>query len=232
VLPQELQNLENQPDERLPRGYSVMDRDSRNAAIAAAWIMLLFGIGAFWLPSVMLALAVFRPFLPAFLAFSSCWRFSRCSGCDPQPAQEPGQIRESHMRILITGARAWSAASSSPGWPRTAHCAAQGHRARPARHRAAAGASQDGVSVTLHTGDLAEAGAAERLVASRPDVIFHLAGIVSGEAEANFDLATASTSTVLAPCSMPSGWPALHRAFVFTSSIAVFRRTFPGCHTR
>ncbi|TPN83074.1 NAD-dependent epimerase/dehydratase family protein, partial [Mesorhizobium sp. B1-1-5] len=45
----------------------------------------------------------------------------------------------------------------------------------------------DGVSIHSHTGDLAEAGAAERLVASRPDVVFHLAGIVSGEAEANFD---------------------------------------------
>jgi membrane protein implicated in regulation of membrane protease activity len=32
-----------------------MDRDTRNAAIAAAWIILLFGIGAFYLPTVMLA---------------------------------------------------------------------------------------------------------------------------------------------------------------------------------
>ena len=33
-----------------------MDRDTRNAAIAALWIMLLFGIAAFYLPTVMLAL--------------------------------------------------------------------------------------------------------------------------------------------------------------------------------
>ena len=33
-----------------------MDRDNRNALIAAAWIMLLFGIAAFYLPTVMLAL--------------------------------------------------------------------------------------------------------------------------------------------------------------------------------
>jgi uncharacterized membrane protein len=33
----------------------MMDRDNRNALIAAAWIMLLFGIAAFYLPTVMLA---------------------------------------------------------------------------------------------------------------------------------------------------------------------------------
>jgi nucleoside-diphosphate-sugar epimerase len=35
--------------------------------------------------------------------------------------------------------------------------------------------------------DLSRDGAAEKLVASRPGVIFHLAAIVSGEAEADFD---------------------------------------------
>ncbi|MFA6154525.1 hypothetical protein [Mesorhizobium sp.] len=32
-----------------------MDRDTRNAAIAALWIMLLFGIAAYNLPKLMLA---------------------------------------------------------------------------------------------------------------------------------------------------------------------------------
>jgi uncharacterized membrane protein len=32
-----------------------MDRDTRNAAIAALWILLLFGIAAYYLPTVMLA---------------------------------------------------------------------------------------------------------------------------------------------------------------------------------
>ncbi len=35
--------------------------------------------------------------------------------------------------------------------------------------------------------DLSSPGEAEKLIASRPDVIFHLAAIVSGEAEADFD---------------------------------------------
>ena len=38
--------------------------------------------------------------------------------------------------------------------------------------------------------DLAEAGTAEELVAREPDVVFHLAGVVSGEAEADFDKGT------------------------------------------
>lgn len=35
--------------------------------------------------------------------------------------------------------------------------------------------------------DISTAGEAEKLVANRPDVIFHLAAIVSGEAELDFD---------------------------------------------
>lgn len=42
--------------------------------------------------------------------------------------------------------------------------------------------------VTVIAGDFAAPGAAEQMVAHRPDVIFHLAGVVSGEAEANLDL--------------------------------------------
>lgn len=41
--------------------------------------------------------------------------------------------------------------------------------------------------VSLQIGDLSHLGVAEGLVARRPDVIFHLAAIVSGEAELDFD---------------------------------------------
>ena len=44
-----------------------------------------------------------------------------------------------------------------------------------------------GLSVECVAGDFAVAGAAEKLIAGRPDVIFHLAAIVSGEAELDFD---------------------------------------------
>src|SRR5438445_7988721 len=42
-------------------------------------------------------------------------------------------------------------------------------------------------AVEIVTQDLAAPGVAETLVAGRPDVIFHTAGIVSAEAELNFD---------------------------------------------
>ena len=44
-----------------------------------------------------------------------------------------------------------------------------------------------GFPVDVHAGDFAVPGAAEKLIAGRPDVIFHLAAIVSGEAELDFD---------------------------------------------
>ncbi|MEX2035531.1 MAG: NAD-dependent epimerase/dehydratase family protein, partial [Xanthobacteraceae bacterium] len=41
--------------------------------------------------------------------------------------------------------------------------------------------------VKTRAADLAEPGVAEKAVAERPDAIFHLAGVVSGEAELDFD---------------------------------------------
>ena len=43
------------------------------------------------------------------------------------------------------------------------------------------------IPVDLATGDLPALGEADRLIADRPEVIFHLAAIVSGEAEQDFD---------------------------------------------
>jgi nucleoside-diphosphate-sugar epimerase len=88
-----------------------------------------------------------------------------------------------------------------------------------------------GASVTIHTGDLADAGAADALLARRPDVIFHLAGIVSGEAEQNFDLGyrvNLDGTRALFDAVRKAG----HRPrVVFTSSIAVFGAPFPDVIT-
>ncbi|RWE61201.1 D-erythronate dehydrogenase [Mesorhizobium sp.] len=85
----------------------------------------------------------------------------------------------------------------------------------------------EGVGVTIHTGDLAAASAMERLVAPRPDVIFHLAGVVSGEAEANFDLGYRvnldGTRALFDAIRLAGFAPRV----VFTSSIAVFGAPFP-----
>ncbi|RWP72327.1 D-erythronate dehydrogenase [Mesorhizobium sp.] len=85
----------------------------------------------------------------------------------------------------------------------------------------------EGVDVAIHTGDLAAPSATERLVASRPDVIFHLAGVVSGEAEANFDLGYRvnldGTRALFDAIRLAGFAPRV----VFTSSIAVFGAPFP-----
>ncbi len=53
--------------------------------------------------------------------------------------------------------------------------------------------------------DLSKAGAARTLVASRPDVIFHLAAIVSGEAEQEFEKGYAVNLDAAANCLRRSG---------------------------
>lgn len=87
--------------------------------------------------------------------------------------------------------------------------------------------AMEGVTVATHTGDLAAPGATASLVASRPDIVFHLAGIVSGEAEANFDLGYRvnldGTRALFDAIRLAQFAPRV----VFTSSIAVFGAPFP-----
>lgn len=87
--------------------------------------------------------------------------------------------------------------------------------------------AMDGVAVSIHTGDLAAPGATASLVASRPDIVFHLAGIVSGEAETNFDLGYRvnldGTRALFDAIRLAQFAPRV----VFTSSIAVFGAPFP-----
>jgi nucleoside-diphosphate-sugar epimerase len=84
-----------------------------------------------------------------------------------------------------------------------------------------------GVAVDVHASDLARAGVAEALVAAKPDAVFHLAGVVSGEAEANFDLGYRvnldGTRALFDAVRLAGNRPRL----VYTSSIAVFGGPFP-----
>jgi nucleoside-diphosphate-sugar epimerase len=85
--------------------------------------------------------------------------------------------------------------------------------------------------VTTRAADIAAPGEGDRMVASRPDLIFHLAAIVSGEAEADFDKgygvnldATRQTFEAIRAANLRDGYcPRL----VFASSIAVFGAPFP-----
>jgi nucleoside-diphosphate-sugar epimerase len=76
--------------------------------------------------------------------------------------------------------------------------------------------------------DLSEPGAAERLIEGRPDIVMHLAAIVSGQAEQDFDLGYRvnfdGTRALLDTIRLAEGYaPRL----VYTSSIAVFGAPFP-----
>jgi len=116
-----------------------------------------------------------------------------------------------------------------------------------ARHIAAHGLAGQKVDLTLHDiafppdpvpgaalleGSIADAGVPEALAKAKPDVIFHLASIVSGEAEADF---TKGWAVNMHPTwALLEGLRAEHEAdtsyrprMVFTSSIAVFGGPYP-----
>ena len=78
-------------------------------------------------------------------------------------------------------------------------------------------------------GDLSTPGEAEKLVALKPDVIFHLAAIVSGEAEADFEkgyrINLDGTRYLFEAIRKAGG--GYKPKVIFTSSIAVFGAPFP-----
>ena len=82
------------------------------------------------------------------------------------------------------------------------------------------------------TADLSAPGAAETLAAHRPDLIYHLAAIVSGEAEADFDKGyriNLDGTRYLFEAIRQEGLKSPYRPrVVFTSSIAVFGAPFPA----
>lgn len=91
----------------------------------------------------------------------------------------------------------------------------------------AAPQSIDDPRVRFLAGDLAEKELIERVFASPVDSVFHLAAVVSGEAEQNFDLGwrvnVDATRAWLEACRRQASAP----KFVFTSSVAVFGGALP-----
>jgi nucleoside-diphosphate-sugar epimerase len=84
-------------------------------------------------------------------------------------------------------------------------------------------------AVELSTSDLSAPGVAAKAVANRPDVIFHLAGVVSGEAETDFEkgyrVNLDGTRALLE--AIRAAGTGYTPKLVFTSSIAVFGAPFP-----
>ncbi|MDA8870702.1 NAD-dependent epimerase/dehydratase family protein, partial [Rhizobiaceae bacterium] len=83
-----------------------------------------------------------------------------------------------------------------------------------------------GVECSTGIADLTTVGAAEGLIAHRPDVIFHLGAIVSGEAEQDFERGYAvnfdGTRALLEAIRAAHGEDGYTPRLVFSSSVAVF----------
>jgi nucleoside-diphosphate-sugar epimerase len=84
-------------------------------------------------------------------------------------------------------------------------------------------------SVDARAADIADAAAARAAIAGRPDAIFHLAAVVSGEAETDFEKGVhvnldGSRALIEAIRTAGDGY---RPRLVFTSSIAVFGAPFP-----
>ncbi len=88
-----------------------------------------------------------------------------------------------------------------------------------------------GGRVSVASADIADPGTAARSIAARPDVIFHLAAIVSGEAEADFEkgyrINLDGTRHILEAVRQEGMKSAYRPRLVFASSIAVFGAPFP-----
>ncbi|OHV19398.1 SDR family oxidoreductase [Rhizobium sp. RMa-01] len=86
-------------------------------------------------------------------------------------------------------------------------------------------------SIEALAADISEGDAAQALAARRADVIFHLAAIVSGEAERNFDLGYRvnldGTRLLLEAIRHEASQQAYVPRLVFSSSIAVYGSPFP-----
>ncbi|MET0598838.1 MAG: D-erythronate dehydrogenase [Mesorhizobium sp.] len=132
------------------------------------------------------------------------------------------------MRILITGAAGMIGRKLAARLSANGSLAGRKIAALDLADIVPAGTmSMEEAHVTIHVGDLSDPAVVGRLVEPKPDVVFHLAGIVSGEAEADFPLGyrvnldgTRALFDALRE--------AEHRPrVVFSSSIAVFGAPFP-----
>jgi D-erythronate 2-dehydrogenase len=137
-------------------------------------------------------------------------------------------MREEQMKALIIGGAGMIGRKLAERLAADGHIGGRGITSLTL-YDVVAGAKPAGAAfpVDIVTGDLSMPGEADKLAAGRPDLILHLAAIVSGEAEIDFDkgyrINLDGTRYLLEAVRKAGNKPRL----VFTSSIAVFGAPFP-----
>ncbi|WP_102961312.1 D-erythronate dehydrogenase [Mangrovicella endophytica] len=89
-----------------------------------------------------------------------------------------------------------------------------------------------GIAVRTEAADVSVSGTAARLIEGRPDLVVHLAAIVSGEAEADFEkgyrINLDGTRDLFEAIRIANGQDGYRPRVLFASSIAVFGAPFPA----
>ena len=134
------------------------------------------------------------------------------------------------MRIVITGAAGFLGTRLARELLSRGHLVDASGQSRELRELVLLDVATAAVSdprVTVVTGDIADPDLVERVVTTDTDSIFHLAAVVSGQAEAEFDIGMRvnldATRALLERCRKLDRPP----KFVFTSSLAVFGGKLP-----
>ncbi|KRA98446.1 NAD-dependent epimerase [Devosia sp. Root685] len=136
------------------------------------------------------------------------------------------------MKILVIGAAGMVGRKLTAALLKAGQVAGQEISALMLADIVAPEAPQAGFPVETHALDLSAPEAAQTLIAARPDLIFHLAAIVSGEAEADFEkgyrINLDGTRHLLEAIRLASQEGHYAPRLVFTSSIAVFGEPLPA----
>ncbi|MBO6718616.1 MAG: SDR family oxidoreductase [Rhizobiaceae bacterium] len=131
------------------------------------------------------------------------------------------------MRVLVTGAAGMIGRKLAERLARDGKVAGKPISALDLHDIVAPLAPDASFECSSFTGDLSDAAQVSALIGRSPDIVFHLAGVVSGEAESNFDLGYRvnmdGTRALFDAIRLSPKVPRV----VFSSSIAVFGGPFP-----